>query len=153
MNAQKIVAGWVAGLMLATAGAAAAAGKPVKPGEKIMTRDELRACLAQADRVKAQNDEAVRMQAEFDGEKAAVAKATEALEQKRAALTPGDQEAVNAFKAEAQALDARITAYNERMPGFNQKIQALVAEQKAYKAGCADRAYEEKDYFAIKRGK
>lgn len=152
MNPCRLVCAAVCGALLCTT--ALAADRPAaKPGGKILTRDELRACLAHADRLKQHNAEAAKTQAALDSEKNEIGRATAALEGRRAALDPNDAAAVGALQAYAEALDKRVDAYNLHLPEFNAAVQALLTEKQSYKDSCADRPYDEKDYYAIKRGK
>ena len=131
-----------------------AADKPAsKSGGKLLTRDELRACMQQEQGNKARADEIVKFQAELDQGKTAISQEDAALKAAVAGVNPDDEAAVTALKARAQALDDQIDAYNRRLPQFNDLTQSLEASRAEYKAKCADRKYDEKDYFAIKRGK
>lgn len=133
------------------AGSALAANKAA--GAKLLTRDELRACLKQEKSNKARADEAAKMQAELDRTKADIAREDAALKAEAPAVNVADEAAVNALKARAQALDDQIDGYNQRLPKFNDFVHALDADRADYKTRCADRKYDEKDYFAIQRGK
>ncbi len=139
--------------VILSTGAAIAADKPAAASGKLLTRDELRACMKQEQSNKARSAEVVRLQAELDAAKAEIKTMDAGLKAKAATVDAADEAAVNALKAEAQTLDERIDTYNQRLPAFNQQTEALRADQADYKSRCADRKYDEKDYFAIKRGK
>ena len=128
-----------------------AAGKST--GAKLLTRDELRACLKQDKSNKARGEEAVKMQADLDQTKADIAREDAAIKADAAAVNAADEAAVNALKARAQALDEKIDGYNQGLPKFNDFVRALEADRADYKTRCADRKYDEKDLFAIQRGK
>jgi len=145
-----VVVPMLLGLVLATS-PAWSAGKPA--GAKLLTRDELRACLKQDKSNKARGEEAVKMQADLDRTKADIAREDAAIKADAAAVNAADEAAVSALKARATALDAQIDGYNERLPKFNEFVRALEADRADYKTHCADRKYDEKDLFAIQRGK
>lgn len=160
-----------AGLPLAAAAlvvfsVAAQAAGPVQPKKgnvlsfgqnkatgKLLTRDELRECLAQDVRVKAMSEEAVTLQRALETGKSEIARHAEEINLARETLDRTSKEAVDAFNARGAEQDQRIVTYNERLPAFNAKVEALQAERASFAKNCADRPYDEGDYFAIKRGK
>lgn len=141
-------------------------GKPGPKG-KLLTRDELRQCLRQQPEVKAQGEEATRAQAALDAEKAELARQegelaerSKSLEGERATVNASDQAAVDAFNASTHEHadkiaehQRRMDDYNARLPAFNAKADAYNTTQQRYNAACADRPYEQADYYAIQRGK
>ncbi len=139
-------------------GGAFAADKPAsfgkgKAGGPVMSRAELRECLAQVLTVRSLNDEAAAVQAALAKEQAAIGQLDAAHKDKRAALDLTNAEAVDAYNAEGKALDQRIDAYNARTPAFNAKVDALQAARDTFAKGCDNRNYDEKDEAAIKSGK
>ncbi|WP_140635596.1 hypothetical protein [Methylibium rhizosphaerae] len=124
-----------------------------KGGGKLLTRNELRECLAQEVRVKAMSEEAVTLQRAIDTDKSEIAKHAEELKLALETLDRTSKEAVDAFNAKGAEQERRIDAYNERLPAFNAKVEAMQGERAAFVTNCADRPYDEGDYFAIKRGK
>jgi hypothetical protein len=139
-------------------GAFAADPKPASFGKgkasgPVMTRAELRECMAQMASVRSLNDEAATLQTALAKEQAEIAALDAARKDKRAALDLTSAEAVDAFNAEGKALDERIDAYNARTPPFNAKVEALQAARIAFAKGCDNRNYDEKDEAAIKSGK
>ena len=150
-------------LLLVTAlwlpcGAFAADPKPAsfgkgRPGGPVMSRAELRECLAQVGAVRSLNDEAAALQAALAKEQSEIGQLDAARKDKRAALDLTNAEAVDAYNAEGKALEQRIDAYNARTPPFNAKVDALQAARDAFAKGCDNRNYDEKDEAAIKSGK
>lgn len=138
-----------------------------KPTGKLLTRDQLRACLKQQAALKEQGADASKAQAVLDADKAEIARADaelartdEALAAERATVDVSNSAAVDAFNAKLQQQaaqreerDKRVEAYNARLPAYNQQAQALQGAEQGWKADCGDRAYDEADYFAIQRGK
>lgn len=124
-----------------------------KPTGKLLTRNELRECLAQEVRVKTLGDEAVALQSSLDQDKVEIGKSGEELKQARETLDRTSKEAVDAFNARGAEHDQRVDAYNAKLPTYNTKVQALQDERANFAKNCAERPYDEGDYFAIKRGK
>lgn len=138
-----------------------------KPVGKLLTRDQLRQCLAQQKALKDQDAETAQAQAGLDGEKAAIARADAELERQaaelqaeRATIDATQEAAVAAFNAKLsqrgeseRARDQRVADYNARLPAFNARVQAGKLSHEAWQSDCAGRAYDEADFFAIQRGK
>jgi hypothetical protein len=124
-----------------------------KPTGKLLTRNELRECLAQERRVKAMNEEMKALQAELDNDNAEIGRKGEELKQAIATVDRTSQEAIDLVKAKAAEQDQRVDAYNAKLPPFNAKVQTVEGERATFAKNCADRPYDEGDYFAIQRGK
>lgn len=138
-----------------------------KPSGKLLTRDQLRQCLARQKTLKAQDAEAVQAQAALDVEKAEIARAdaelerdAAALQAERAAIDTTKDEAIAAFNAKLnqraereRARDQRIADYNAKLPVFNARVQSDNQSRQGWQTDCGGRAYDEADYFAIERGK
>lgn len=120
---------------------------------KLLTRNELRECLSQEVRVKALSDEAVALQSALDADKAEITKRGEELHSALDTLDRTSQDAIDAYKAKGAEQDQRIDAYNAKLPTYNTRVQAMQEERTNFVKNCADRPYDEGDYFAIKRGK
>jgi hypothetical protein len=124
-----------------------------KPGGKMLTRDELRACLAHEKRLKSMNEEIRTLQIQLDNDTAEIGKHDAELKQAIATVDRTSQEAVDAVKAKAAEHDQRVDAYNAKLGPFNAKAQAVETERAAFASNCHDRPYSEIDFFAIQRGK
>lgn len=147
--------------VLAPPGAAQAADPPrqgsfgvkSKAGGPLLTRAELRECMARDARVRTQTDETVKLQAQMDKEKTEVTQLGATLKAQAEALDRTSAEAVNAYNEQAQAFDKRVDAYNAGTPAFNAKVEALQREREAFVKGCENRRFDEKDEIAIRNGK
>lgn len=137
----------------AKAGNVLSLGGKGKPTGKLLTRNELRECLAQEVRIRALNNEAAALQQGLDNDKAEIGQRAEALKQSIETLDRTSKEAVDAYNAKAVEREQLIDTYNAKLPAFNSKADALHAEQQSFASNCADRPYDEGDFFAIKRGK
>ena len=124
-----------------------------KASGPLLTRAQLRDCMARQDRVRAQTDETVKLQAGLEQDKAEIAKTGMALKEQFAALDRGNAEAVDAYNAQALARDKMIDDYEARTPQFNAKVESLQMERAAFASGCENRRFDEVDEIAIKNGK
>ena len=144
-----------------TASIASAADKPKKessfgggkPAGAFLTKEQLRACLAQQSRVAQQDGAMQKEQAALTGTKAEFARSGEALKGKLDALDRTDVQAVAAYNDEAQTRDKQIDDYQAGVTAFNTRVEALAAERDAFGKACSNRRYFEEDEIAIKKGK
>lgn len=134
---------------------------------KLLTRDQLRQCLASQVTLKQQDADAAKGQAALDADKAAIASvdaelATQAnaLQAERATVDLTDPAAVTAFNAkiaQREALEGRrnqlVADYNVKLAPFNVQVKAMNQTRQGWQTDCAGRDYDELDYFAIQRGK
>lgn len=142
-------------VLLATM-AAHAADKPATKGKgsgPLLTRAELRECMARPPRLAAESEELRKQQAANDADKLQIVQQGDALKEQLATLDRTSAEAVAAYNEKAQARDARVDAYNAANAALNTRVEALQAKRSAYIADCQNRIYDEKDEIAIKNGK
>lgn len=138
----------------------AAAAEPARPGSfgkgksnrPLLTRAELRDCLATQDRVRQLGERIVADQTALDKEKSAITQNGTALAERLAALDRTSADAVNAYNADAQAHDQRVNAYNASTPAFNAQVDALKEARAKFAGSCENRDFDEKDEIAIRRG-
>ena len=144
----------LAGALLFAAAASSAADKPEPKAREgslgkgrstgpILTRNELRTCLAQQDKLKGEASEVLAQQRTLDAEKAEITSQQSALEALRAALDRTDAAAVDAFNARARDVDQRIDAYNALNLPFNTRAETLRTQRDTWDRDCGDRRYYE----------
>jgi hypothetical protein len=124
-----------------------------KPGAPFLTKEQLRTCLAQNDRVKAQLAETLPLQTTLKKEGDDLAAAGDALKADRAAIDTTDEAAVKAFNERLVARDTAVEAYKARSAEYNAKVEALQADKASYIANCDGRRYFEDEELQIKAGK
>ena len=131
-----------------------AADKP-KPAAKtpLLTRDELRACMAHKPRIQGERDEVLRLRERLDAEKAELVRRGKELEQRLETLDRSSQEIVDRYNEDASARDAAIDEFETRAKVFDARAAALKTEQDAYARNCENRRFDERDEIAIKNGK
>lgn len=148
-------------LTLALLGASAghAADKPKssfgggKAGGAVLTREQLRACLAQQAGV-TQRDEAMpKEKAALGATHAEISRGGVSLKERLDALDRTDEAAVAAYNDEAQARDKQIDDYQARVTSFNARVEALKVERDAFVTGCGNRSFFEEDEIALRKGR
>ena len=155
------IAGAVALLVLVGAAAPSFGADKVKEASfgkgkgsgPLLTRAQLRDCMAQQDRTQAAASDNAKHRAELDREKADITAEGAALKDQLAALDRSSQEAVDQYNEKAAARDKRIDAFEARANEFNQKVEALQTQRTAFAAACENRRYDEADEIAIRKGK
>ena len=148
-------------LILLTAATGHAADKPKKQGAfgtgkavgAYLTRDQLRACLAQHDRATQVDADLKQEQAALAELKAQIASSGDALKLQLDVVDRASADAVAAYNEQAQARDKEIDDYQARVTAFNARVEARQAERDAFAKNCDNRRYFEEDEIAIKKGK
>lgn len=147
-------------ILMLTVTAGHAADKPKeasfgkgKASGAFLTREQLRACIAQQTRLAQQDAELQQDQAALAAAKAELASSGAALKPELEALDRTSADAVNAYNERATARDKRIDDYEARVPRFNERVEAARVEREAFGKGCDNRRYFEDDEIAIRKGK
>jgi hypothetical protein len=130
-------AAFAAGVLALAAHAADPPKAPAKGKSKslLLSREELRACMATKDRMQQQRDEITQLQAQL-----------EALDRTNVELVQKHVDASN-------ARDRRIDAYEAKATAFNAKVEALRNDQAAYTRDCENKRFDTDDEAAIKKAK
>ena len=151
---------------MAAAGAADKAKAPAKAGsgvaslgggagneQPILSRNQLRECLAQQDKLHAAETDIVAQQRDMDAEKADITQRGQALQAELAALDRTSEPAVQAYNARAVEHERRIDAYNARSKPFNERVEELKTQRAGWASDCSNRRYMENDLIIIKAGR
>ncbi len=124
-----------------------------KAGGPLLTREQLRDCLAKQEKVRIESEETLALQTQFEREKAELQRLGGVLKEELAVLDRTSQEAVDQYNAKAAARDRTIDDFEARAPAYNLRVQGLKAQREAFTAACENRRFDEKDEIAIKKGK
>jgi hypothetical protein len=150
----------VATLALPTAAPAAGPAREAPPakakapaGPLLLTPAQLRECLDRQQRLRASSDQSVKEQADLKASKAEIDRLGVVLKEQLETLDRTSADAVAAYNAQVDARDKLIDTYQESVPAFNTKVEALKAEQAAYSKACENRRYDEADEISIRKGK
>lgn len=118
-----------------------------------LTRDQLRQCLADQERIKTEGAELAQAQARLDQDRADIERLGAELAADKAKVDTSDEAAVNAYNERARQRAKRIEDFKAAAPLFNQRVDKLVVDRQAFATGCADRRYFEDDLDDIKAGR
>jgi hypothetical protein len=119
----------------------------------ILTRNELRDCLAQQDKLHAEEAEIVAQQRDMDADKNEITQQGQALQAELAALDRTSASGVQVYNAKAVEHERRIDAYNARSKPFNARVEALKTQRDGWAKACSNRRYLENDLIIIKAGR
>lgn len=124
-----------------------------KAGGPLMTRTQLRDCMAQQQRISVQGEETLALQARFEREKTELQRLGAGLKDELAALDRTSVALVDQYNAKAAARDQMIDDFEARAPAYNLRVQQLKTDREAYAGACENRRFDERDEIAIKNGK
>lgn len=140
-----------------------AATAPAKKGEaslgsgtaagKLLTRDELRECIARRDTLRTTRTSVEGRNDGLKRELETLTAASTQLKTDRETLDTSSAEAVAAYNARAEARNAGIDAWDKRSADLRKEADALNTEQALWDLECGNRRYREDDEIALKKGK
>ena len=125
-------------------------GKATGP---LLSRAQLRECMAQQERMRVMTEEAVALQTQFNAEKADLAQQGVVLKDELAVLDRTNVQAVDQYNAKAAARDKAIDTFEAGIEAYNKRVKRLTIEREIFVGGCENRRYDEKDEVAIQQGK
>ena len=128
-----------------------APAKQAKSKPKPMSRDQLRSCMDQQDRLLVMRENVLKEQTSLDQQRAEVKSMDAELERKRAALDPADAAGKQALQDEEARRNQVGDTYNARLPGLKEQGATLDKERQSWVERCADKDFDEIDEAAIKR--
>jgi len=117
----------------------------------LMTRDELRACMDETDRLQAMRTKFEQEQAALDRQKAEVQAMDVELQKDIAALDAADEEARKKLEDKGNARDQAADRYNARLAGFREQGQTYNTARDQWAERCTKKDYDELDEAAIKK--
>jgi len=124
---------------------------PPKNKANVMSRDELRACMDEQDRLQAIRTRIDQEQATLDQQKSRV-QAMDADRQKRAAaLDPADEAGRKAIEGEVAKRDQEADAYNARLAALREQVAGFDSGRQAWVERCTKKDFDEMDEAAIKK--
>lgn len=122
-----------------------------KTGAKILTRDELRACLDEQDRIKQVTAKVRQDEASLEQPRREVEQIDSEIARKLAALEPDNAEGKQALQAEEARRNELADAYNARLRTLRDDATALESDRKGWVERCSNKAFDERDEIAIQR--
>jgi hypothetical protein len=134
--------------------AAASKAKPKAPPKSLlMTRDELRQCMATKERLRVNREETLKTQDRLTKDKEEIDRVGKELQERLVTLDRTNQEAVDKFNVDTAARNDLIDAFKAGTTAFNAKVEVITAEREAYSKACENKRFDEDDEKAIKAGK
>jgi hypothetical protein len=136
-----------------------AAKAPAKPSSKapakakpnVMTRDELRSCMDDQDRLQERRTKIDQEQAGLEQDKARVQAMDAELRTRAAALDPADEAGRKLVVDEATKRDQAADAYNARLSALRDQVAGFDTERQSWVARCTGKGFDEMDEAAIKK--
>jgi hypothetical protein len=161
-RARLRAAAWFIGLVLAVGAMqpVAAADPPtkkavrkgaVKSNPNLLTRDQLRACMDEEDRVRQEAARLKQDDASLASTRGEVERIDADIARRLAALDPADTAARQALTEEESRRNEIADAYNARLRVLREEAAALTAQRSAWAERCTNKDYDERDEIAIKR--
>lgn len=126
---------------------------PGKASGPLLSRAELRECLALLGRIRVSNDAMTQERERIEKDKAELLRQGEELKAQLETLDRTSAEAVEAFKARAAARDKAIDEFESRTGEFNGRVEALKGDRGSFAQRCENRRFDELDETAVKAGK
>jgi len=117
----------------------------------LMTRDELRACMNEQDRLQQIRMAVEQGQTGLEQQKAQVLAMDAELQKKAAALDPADEAGRKALEDEAVKRDQAADAYNARLAGLREQSKTFDTGRQAWVERCTTKDFDEMDEAAIKK--
>lgn len=127
----------------------ATAKTPARPN--VMTRDELRTCMDEQDRLKESRSKIDQEQAALDQLKAQVEAADADLRKRIAALDPADVGARKSLEEDGAKRDKDVEDYNARLNALREQGKGFDASRQAWVENCTKKGFDEMDEAAIKK--
>lgn len=118
-----------------------------------LSKDELRQCLAEQDRMKQETADVVAAQKKLAADRTEIDRVSAELDAERPKVDVSNKEAVDAYNARLQAKNKLVADYQVAAPAFNQRVDKLDADDKAFAKNCKERRYFQDEYDEIKAGK
>lgn len=136
-------------------GAAAQIPSAEKPaadtqGKLVMTRDELRACMNEQDRLQQLVGKIKSEQAELDRQRTEIERVDKELGSSVGTVDPNYRASLEALKKERAKRDALADAYNARLATVREQSAAYESGRTSWTGRCANRGYDPKDEAAIR---
>lgn len=119
----------------------------------LLTRAELRECLAIEAKVVEVTPAAARDREQLEKDKAELIRQGEVLKAEFEALDKTSLEALQAHREKELARDKAIDDFTTRSDAFNARVAALDADRANFKQRCDNRRFDQADEAALRKGK
>ncbi|HET9023505.1 MAG TPA: hypothetical protein VFN64_02970 [Burkholderiaceae bacterium] len=117
----------------------------------LMTRDELRACMNEQDRLQATRTRIDQEQAALERQKSGVQAMDADREKRAAALDPADEAGRKTLEDEVAKRDQEADVYNARLAALREQVAGFDTGRQAWIERCTKKDFDEMDEAAIKK--
>ncbi|MFT3665217.1 hypothetical protein [Piscinibacter sp.] len=124
-----------------------------KASGPLLTKNELRECLAIETRVVEGNDSATREREQLEKEKAELVRSGDALKADLETLDRSNAEAIEALIAREKARNAAVESFQARTDAFNARVGEINADRAAFRQRCDNRRFDQGDLEALRKGR
>lgn len=115
----------------------------------VLSRAELQQCVNEQNTINALSDALDSEQASWDADQKKLGQLERRLENDKRVLNVYSQESVDSFNTLVDQHRKQVTAFNRRLPVFNEKVERLKSSVAGFNSRCAQRAYYESDMSAV----
>jgi hypothetical protein len=122
-----------------------------KGNPNLLTREQLRACMDDEDRVRQGAAKVKLDEASLESTRAEVERIDEDIARRLAALDPADTTTRQALSEEENRRNELADGYNARLRALREEAAQLTAQRNAWAQRCTNKDYDERDEIAIKR--
>ncbi|MFZ5636222.1 MAG: hypothetical protein ACOY82_06500 [Pseudomonadota bacterium] len=127
--------------------------KGARSSEPVLTRDQLRQCVADEKRIDADKADLMQRTALSEAERARIDKLGAEIEALGGEVDDTSQAQVDAYNALVAKHKEWVATFNADLPELNRRVDAGKALVARFNADCANRVYYDRDMDAIKAGK
>jgi hypothetical protein len=119
----------------------------------VLTRDQLRQCVAEQDAINVLGDDADKLQASLAESEASINRLEAQINAQEPLVDRYSQESVDSFNTLIDRHKRLVSAHNGNLPSANARVEQVNAAVQRFNAKCADRVYYESDMRAVRAGK
>lgn len=119
----------------------------------LLTKAELKECLALQQRIAGDNDESVKERDGIERDKAEIARVSDELKTERGTVDLTQQEAVDRFNDKLRARDGMVKAWKGRVAAFNQRVESMKSDREGWARRCDGRRFDQVDEEELQKGR
>lgn len=119
----------------------------------VLTRDQLRQCVAEQKAINASETDADRLQNLLAESEANIKSLEAEINARQPLVDRYSQESVDEFNALIDRHQRLVASHNAAIPGVKTKVQQVNAAVERFNMSCADRVYYESDMQAVRAGR
>lgn len=118
----------------------------------VLSREQLRSCVAQQDQLNIADASLDRIQAVQKEKEAELGRVEKAISQREPLVDQYSQESVDSFNGLIMKQRRLVARYNKGLPAYNVEVANYQSSQQSFNIKCAGHAYYENDMKAVLAG-